>query len=140
MPPADNTHFLHAATQRRSTEARQRALQAIDAIAASGIEQRVTVVGIARSARVSRSWLYTQPDLIETITDLQNRTTATPPAPPSLSGARQSASQESLQQRLEAAHRRNQQLRDHNTELTTRLEAAYGEIRRLRTATGPQPT
>lgn len=132
MPPADNTRFLHAATARRSGQARTRALKAI--AAASGTQQRVTVVGIARTAGVSRSWLYTQPDLIDAITDLQNRPASAPPAP------HHTASQESLQQRLEAAHRRNQQLREHNTELTTRLEAAYGEIRRLRITAAPPST
>lgn len=94
----------------------------------------LTVVGIARAAGVSRSWLYTQPDLIEAIGSARSQPGR------SASARQQQASEASLQQRLEAAHRRNQQLREQNTDLTTRLEAAYGEIRRLRITAGPSPT
>lgn len=69
MPLADNTRFLLEATQRRSADARKRAEDALTR-AAKG-RGRVTVVGIAKAAEVSRAWLYTQSDLIDTITHLQ---------------------------------------------------------------------
>src|SRR5438093_1538290 len=126
MPLADNTRYLLEATQRRSADARQRAEDAL-ARAARG-RGRVTVVGIAKAAEVSRSWLYPQPDLIDTITRLQQRQPA-----PTRTG-QQPATVASLQNRLDAAHVRNKQLRGQVAELTERLEAAYGEIRALRNA------
>lgn len=128
MPPADNTRFLMQASQQRHRQAREQAEQAIHAAARS--RDRPTIVGIAKTAGVSRSWLYTQTDLIEAITRLQQRTPA-----PTRTG-RQPATVESLQQRLDTALERNRQLRSNVADLTRRLEAAHGEIRRLR-ALGP---
>src|SRR5262245_1233854 len=124
MPPADNTRFLIEASKRRSQQARQRAEQALTA--AGRRRERPTVVGIARAAAVSRAWLYTQPDLISAITQLQQRTPA-----PSRTG-RQPASDASLHRRLETTLERNRQLREQVADLTRRLEAAHGELRRLR--------
>jgi Family of unknown function (DUF6262) len=124
MPPADNARFLVEASKRRSQQARQRAEQAITA--AGRRRERPTVVGIARDAQVSRAWLYTQPDLIAAITQLQQRT------PASARTGRQPASDESLRRRLEATLARNRQLRDQVADLTRRLETAHGELRRLR--------
>lgn len=126
MPPADNTRHLLEATRARSVQARERAERAIAAAARDS--GRITMIGIARAAMVSRSWLYTQPDLVEAITKLQKRQPS-----PARTGP-QPASQESLQRRLETAQHRNRQLRDQVAELTERLEAAHGEIRRLRIA------
>lgn len=134
MPPADNTRHLLEATQRRSADSRQRAEDVL-AQAARGCgvgSGRVTVIGIAKAAEVSRSWLYTQPDLIDTITRLQQRHEQRQPAPART--GQQPATVASLQNRLDAANHRNKQLRGQVTELTERLEAAYGEIRALRNA------
>ncbi|MFF3159209.1 DUF6262 family protein [Streptomyces sp. NPDC057910] len=129
MPPADNTAFLREATRQRSFKARARAEQAIRA--AQETRQPVTVAGLARAAGISRSWLYTQADLIDAINRLKNGAPS-----PSRTG-RHPASTASLQRRLEAALLRVKQLRTDNAELTRRLEAAHGGIRRLRTASGP---
>ncbi|OXR40284.1 hypothetical protein B7C42_07622 [Nocardia cerradoensis] len=126
MPPADNTRFLLEATQRRSVEARTRAEAAIATAARS--RGRVTVAAIAKTAKVSRSWIYTQSDLVEAISVLQQRN------PASGHPARASASTESLQTRLAAATERNKQLRRQLAQLTEQLETAYGEIRALRNA------
>lgn len=124
MPPADNTRHLLAATRRRSEQARVRAEVAIAEAARSG--QRPTVVAVARAAAVSRSWLYTQPDLISAIGELQQRRAA-----PIRTGP-QPASIQSLETRLEALQRRNTALRSEVRDLTARLEAAHGELRQLR--------
>lgn len=129
MPQADNTGFLLAATKRRSAEARRCAEQALPGAAKS--TKPITVVGIAKAAKVSRSWLYTQPDLIDAITHLQQRQPS-----PARTG-QQPATIASLQNRLDAADRRNKQLCGQVAKLTERLEIAYGEIRALRNA---QPT
>ena len=130
MPPVDNTRFLLEATQRRSADARKRAEEAL----ASATKSRtpITVVAVAKAAGVSRSWLYTQSDLMDAITHLQQRQPS-----PARTG-QQPATVASLQNRLDAANHRNKQLRGQVAELTQRLEIAYGEIRALRN-TQPNP-
>ena len=71
MPPADNTAALTEATRRRSAEARTRAEKAVTAAHRSTTP--VSVAGIAKSAGVSRSWLYTQTDLMSAIRQIQQR-------------------------------------------------------------------
>ncbi|MEV2228590.1 DUF6262 family protein [Streptomyces phaeochromogenes] len=124
MPPADNAHFLVEASKARSRQARERAEEAVKAAARRS--ERPTVVGIANAAGVSRSWLYTQTDLITAINQLQTRAPAPHRSP------RHAASDASLQRRLETALERNRQLRDQVADLTQKLEIAHGEIRRLR--------
>ncbi|WP_330301685.1 MULTISPECIES: DUF6262 family protein [unclassified Streptomyces] len=124
MPPADNTAALAEATRRRSERARHDAEKAVSAARRSG--GRISFAAIAKAAGVSRSWLYTQPDLVTAIRQLQNRQPAT-----ERTGS-QPASVASIQRRLEAALARIKQLRAENSDLARRLETAYGEIRRLR--------
>ncbi|WP_327097379.1 DUF6262 family protein [Nocardia vinacea] len=126
MPPADNTRFLLEATQQRSADARRRAEAAITAAARGA--GRITVAGIAKTAGVSRSWIYTQSDLVDAISALQQRKPATGQVRST------SATVESLQTRLAAANERSKQLRAQVTQLTAQLETAYGEIRALRNA------
>jgi hypothetical protein len=124
MPPADNTAVLAQATRRRAAQARTRAEGAVAAAGRAG--RPTTVAALAKTAGVSRSWLYTQPDLITTIRQLQQRQPA-----PERTG-RQPASLTSLQRRLDTALARIKHLRADNAELTRQLETAHGEIRRLR--------
>ena len=98
---------------------------------ASRAGTRPTVAGVAAGTGVSRSWLYTQPDLIQVITEIQRRRPAL-----SRSGRVTAASGESLRQRLEVSPDRNRQLREEIRDLHRRLGAAHGEIRRLRTLPG----
>jgi Family of unknown function (DUF6262) len=130
MPPADNSRYLAEASRRRHDQARDRAARAIDAAAARGAA--VTVSGIAAAAGVSRSWLYTQDDLRAAIAELMKRRPGRRPPPPA------AASDESLRRRLEASQASGKKLREDNTDLRHRLEAAHGEIRRLR-ALAPHP-
>ncbi|MEU7473945.1 DUF6262 family protein [Streptomyces sp. NPDC044984] len=129
MPPADNTAALAEATRRRSERARSDAEKAISAAQRTG--GRTSFASIARAAGVSRSWLYTQHDLVTAIRQLQNR------QPARERRGWQPASITSLQQRLETALGRIKQLRAENSELTRRLETAYGEIRRLHAVSRP---
>jgi sirohydrochlorin ferrochelatase len=129
MPPADNTRFLAQASQRRSQHTRQLAEQTITAARQHG--QQPTVAAIARAAGVSRSWLYTQRDLIAAIAQLQQRQPV-----PSRTGPHP-ASTQSLQRRLETTLARNKQLRRQVDDLTRRLEAAHGELRRLQALGNP---
>ncbi|MFI5808412.1 DUF6262 family protein [Streptomyces sp. NPDC051561] len=129
MTPADNARFLVEASKTRSRQARERAEEAITS--AGRRNERPTVVGIANAAGVSRSWLYTQTDLITAINQLQQRAPALRHSP------RLTASDASLRRRLETALERNRQLRDQVADLTRKLETAHGEIRRLRALAPP---
>jgi hypothetical protein len=53
---ADNSRFLVQAARRRSQATRERAIQALRRLAAGGAP--VTFDAVARTAGVSRSWLY----------------------------------------------------------------------------------
>lgn len=102
----------------------QRALRAAEA---SG--EPVTYAKIAAAAGVSRSWLYTQPEIrtaVDRLRDLNSRSTA-PPVP-----TRQRSSAGSLIRRLEAAHRRNQELSREIADLRDQLAAAHGDLRAAR--------
>ncbi|MEV0006462.1 DUF6262 family protein [Micromonospora sp. NPDC050980] len=129
MPPADHTAALTRAARQRAKQARTRAERALAAAGRTG--HPVTVAGLAATAGVSRSWLYTQPDLIDAIRQLQQRH----PAPERTSP--QPASTTSLRHRLDTALARIKQLRADNADLTRQLETAHGEIRRLRHTPAP---
>jgi Family of unknown function (DUF6262) len=117
---ADNTDRLLATTRERRERTRARAAEALTTIA-----EPVTVARFAKLAGVSRSWLYTQPDLIEQIEALATtRPTAVTDRP-----AAQRASTASLQRRLELAHQRVRQLSVENEQLRDELARAYGQLR-----------
>jgi hypothetical protein len=129
MPPADNSHHLAAAAAARSQQARRRAEDTLLALRASG--GPVSVARLARDAKVSRSWLYTQPDLLAAVQQLADRGPTPRSAP---------ASEKSLQVRLAAALARNERLQqrvealaEQNKRQRQQLERAYAELRRLQT-------
>jgi hypothetical protein len=132
MPSADATPLTEAA-RRRAEQARARAERAIAVASRTG--RPTTIAGIAQSGRVSRSWLYTQTDLITAVRQLQQRRPA-----PERTGP-QPSTVASLRQRLDTALARIKQLRADNADLTRQLETAHGEVRRLRTGIKltPQP-
>jgi hypothetical protein len=122
--PADNAHYLVAAARQRATATRRRAVAALRRMDTTGTA--VTFETVAREARVSRSWLYNQPDLRAEIERLRarHRSPATRALPD-----RQRASDSSLLQRLQAATERNQRLETENRELRHALALALGEQR-----------
>jgi Family of unknown function (DUF6262) len=124
MLPVERTAALTRAARRRAEQARARAERALAAAGRTGWP--VTVAGLAKAAGVSRSWLYTQPDLIAAVRQLQQRHPT-----PQRTGA-QPATVTSLRQRLDTALARIKQLRADNAGLARQLETAHGEIRRLR--------
>jgi hypothetical protein len=131
MPPADPVTALTAAARRRAEQARARAERALTT--AGRTATPVTVAGLATTAGVSRSWLYTQADLLAAIRHLQQRHPA-----PERTGP-QPATVTSLRRRLDTALARIKQLRADNADLTRQLETAHGEIRRLRHTPTPAP-
>lgn len=122
--PADNAHHLVAAARQRATATRRRAAAALRRMDTTGTV--ITFETVAREARVSRSWLYNQPDLRAEIDRLRarHRSPATRTLPD-----RQRASDSSLLQRLQAATERNQRLETENRELRHALALALGEQR-----------
>jgi hypothetical protein len=125
---ADNTAHLRRAAAARHDATTIRARAAITELDRSGAP--VTVAGVATAARVSRSWLYDQPELIAAITHLRERAVTGADATP-VPGA-QRASDESLRQRLQIAKVEIERLRSENTSLRDQLARALGEQRTRR--------
>jgi len=119
---ADNAHHLRRAAADRSNAARARAV--IEDLDRTG--RPVTFIAVARAATVSRSWLYSQPDLPAAIVALR-RLDATPDTPPAPSAQR--ASIESLRQRLDSAREDIAVLRVDNAALREQLARSLGEQR-----------
>ncbi|GAA2208039.1 DUF6262 family protein [Nonomuraea monospora] len=124
---ADNTRHIVAAAQHRHEYTRAKAVQALREIEKAGTP--VTFDAVATAAGVSRSWLYTQPDLRAEIEQLRETSRRTPDTP---QPSRQRASDASLLRRLEAANERNRQLTEENRRLRDQLALALGEQRSAR--------
>jgi hypothetical protein len=120
----DNTAHLRAAARRRQERTRSKAVRALRELGQSSCP--VTFEAIARQAGISRSWLYTQPDIREHIEQLRatTRRNAGPPLP-----ASQRASTQSLLVRLESATARNKKLAAENRQLRHQLAVALGDQR-----------
>ncbi|MGW0886263.1 DUF6262 family protein [Streptomyces sp. NPDC002671] len=76
---ADNSPHVIAAARQRAAATRARAIVAMRRMDTAG--QPVTFDVVAREAGVSRSWLYTQPDLRAEIAGLRERHGPAPVAP-----------------------------------------------------------
>lgn len=131
---ADNTRHIVAAAQHRHEYTRAKAIQALRELETAG--GPVTFDAVASAAGVSRSWLYSQPDLRAEIERLR---ASSPPAPGAPVPIRQRASDASLLRRLEAANARNRQLADENLRLRDQLARALGEQRSARSREPTKP-
>ena len=125
--PADNSAHLRAAAERRREQTLQRARDALRKLEAAG--EPITFDLVARTAAVSRAWLYNEPDIRRAIEKLraQHRATTSSPVP-----ASQRASDATLLARLEAAHARNRELAGEVRQLREQLAHAYGHLRAAR--------
>jgi len=124
---------LSEAAARRHELTRSRAIQALRELDRAGAP--VTFAGVARAAGISRSWLYTQPDISGQIRKLRQDTSSADGAVP----AGQRATDASLRSRLAAALERNKHLADENTRLRHQLARALGDQRSARTRSGNDP-
>ena len=115
---ADNSSYLRAAARSKREATRRRAFTALAKLEADGT--RVTVTALAKAARVARSWIYTQPDLMERIAAATE--CAAKPAPTR-------STDESWQRQLELAHQRIKDLTQENEQLRTQLALAHGHRR-----------
>ena len=125
---------LALAAARRHELTRARAIQALRELDRAGAP--VTFAAVAAAARISRSWLYTQPDIRDQIQRLRTSTSRAPGAPVPAS---QRSTNASLHARLTAALQRNQALADENGRLRRQLARALGDQRTTRTRSGNNP-
>lgn len=126
---------LSEAAARRHELTRARAVQALRELDRAGVP--VTFAGVAQAAGVSRSWLYTQPDISSQIRRLRAQTDGA-----GFAGAipiAQRATDTSLRARLAAALDRNKQLADENARLRRQLARALGDQRSARIRSGNDP-
>jgi hypothetical protein len=122
---ADNSRHVIAAARRRAAATRQRAVSALRRMDKTGLP--ITFDSVAKQARVSRSWLYNQPDLRAEVERLRAR--RNPPSPARPVPDRQRASDASLLRRLESAAERIRRLEAENQQLREALALALGERR-----------
>jgi len=120
---ADNSHHVIAAARQRSQATKRRAVTALRRLDNAGTSINFDVV--AREAKVSRSWLYNQPDLRAEIERLRSRQGPVTRSIPD----RQSATDASLRQRLQVATDRIRHLETDNHRLRHALAEALGERR-----------
>ena len=123
---------LSEAAARRHELARAKAIQALRELDRAGTP--VTFTGVARAAGISRSWLYTQPDISGQIRRLRQKTDGAGSIP-----AGQRPTDASLRARLTTALDRNKQLTDENARLRRQLARALGDQRSSRTRSGNDP-
>ena len=122
---ADNSHHIVTAARRRATATRRRAVAALRRMDNAG--QAISFDAVAREGQVSRSWLYSQPDLRAEIERL--RAWRDPGPTGHRLPDRQRASDASQRRRLEVATERNRQLEAENRHLREALAVALGELR-----------
>lgn len=126
---------LSVAAARRHELTRAKAVQALRELDRAGAP--VTFAGVAQTAGVSRSWLYTQPDISGQIRRLREKTSGVGSAGAIPAGQR--ATDASLRSRLTAALDRSKQLADDNARLRRQLARALGDHRSTRTRSGNNP-
>ena len=126
---------LSEAAARRHELTRAKAVQALRELDRAGAP--VTFAGVAKTAGISRSWLYTQPDISGQIRRLRQETNAAGSA----GGipAAQRATDASLRARLTTVLGRNRQLADENARLRRQLARALGDQRSAGTRSGNDP-
>jgi Family of unknown function (DUF6262) len=126
---------LSEAAARRHELTRAKAIQALRELDRAGTP--ITFAGVAQAARISRSWLYTQPDISGQIRRLRGKPDGAGSAGAIPSGQR--ATNASLRARLAAALNRNRQLADENARLRRHLARVLGDQRSALTRSGNDP-
>lgn len=117
------TAALVAAARQRAHDTHDRAVEALRRLDAAG--EAVTFTSVARTARVSRSWIYRQPDLRAEIDRLRTSASATTVYVPSA----QRASTDSLRRRLEVTLDEIQRLKAENHQLRQQVARRFGQQR-----------
>jgi hypothetical protein len=124
---ADNSHLIKEAAQRKHAACLESVTAAIRE--ADRLRRPVTVLGIAKSAGVSASWIYTQPEVFAAIRERRDaadrRQTVRVPAA-------ERAGSSGQQKRIELLTDKLRQLIAENEQLRRELATVHGELRRLR--------
>jgi len=126
---------LYESATRRHELTRSRAVQALRELDRAGTP--VTFAKVAQAAGVSRSWLYTQPDISNQIRRLRQKTNDAGSGGAIPVGQR--STDASLRARLTAALDRNKQLADENARLRRQLARALGDQRSAGVRSGNNP-
>ena len=119
---------LAVAAARRHELTRARTIQALRELDRAGTP--VTFAAVAAAAGISRSWLYTQPDIRDQIQQLRSATVNTSAHAAIPAGQR--ATDASLRARLTTALERNRLLAEENARLRRQLARALGDQRSAR--------
>lgn len=122
MTHRDNSDHLRRAAAERHDATLDRARLAVAELDRSG--QPITIASVARAAHVSRSWLYQQPDLRDSINRLRTTGATSPPSP-----IAQRATPDSIRQRLDATRQEIRRLRADNAALRDQLARTLGQQR-----------
>lgn len=130
--PADHADRLADHARARHEQTLQQAQTALADMVKNG--ETITISRLASKAGVSRSWIYTQPDLRSKIEQAQQDTRSTSRAP-----AGSQASAESLKRRLELAHQTLARLRAENLQLKQDLARVHGQLRQATTVSPAHP-
>jgi Family of unknown function (DUF6262) len=108
----------------------QRASEKLTALAEDG--GPVGIASLANRAGVSRSWIYTQPELRQRIEQLQQSSSRISRR----ADTAHRASDQSLHRRLALGHQRITQLRNENQRLHEALARAHGQLRSTKSEMG----
>ncbi|MGH3573356.1 MAG: DUF6262 family protein [Pseudonocardiaceae bacterium] len=122
MPDAPEA--LRRAAQARHDEALRRATVALRQLERGG--NPVSFCALAEVAKVSRSWLYRQPELRAEIERLRQ---SAPSGGSRSVPASQRASTDSLREQLSASHQEIKRLREENRQLRDQVARRLGEER-----------
>jgi hypothetical protein len=119
----DRAARLRGATEKRSRDTLARVNEVLQTMASAG--ESLTVAQVAAAAHVSRSWIYTQPALLERIAQIVHQDRGSHQR----AAAQQRASTASLLRRLELTHQRIAHLTIENDRLREQLARSYGARR-----------
>ena len=133
QPPVRPDPLAEAAARRHELT-RSKAIQALRELDRAGAP--LTFAAVAQAAGISRSWLYTQPDISGQIRRLRTKADGVDSA---AIPAGQRATDASLRARLTAALDCNKHLADENARLRRQLARAFGDQRSARTRSGNDP-
>jgi transposase-like protein len=129
MARADNSSFLAQANARRHQAALAAARHAIEQLQREG--KTINYATVARTAGVSRPWLYRQNQIRDLISQLREQG-------PAAALATQRPSTDSLRQRLDTARAEITRLRAENRSLRDQIARQLG-LQRTQHTTGQQP-
>ena len=129
MNRADNSAYLAQANARRHQAALAAARHAIEQLQREG--KTINYTTVARTAGVSRPWLYRQTQIRDLISQLREQK-------PAAALAAQRPSTDSLRQRLDTARDEITRLRAENRSLRDQIARQLG-LQRTQHTTGQQP-